>query len=122
MLYHVLDACVDEYLPAIEHLDDAIDDAQTEVFRRPTPGTLQRIFRVKRSTLKLHRVLIPEREVLNRLARDEYAPVLAEHRVYFRDVYDHVVRVHDIMETQRDLISGRSTPTCRPSRTGRTTL
>jgi magnesium transporter len=50
--------------------------------------------------------LIPEREVLNHLARDEYAPVLAEHRVYFRDVYDHVVRVHDIMETQRDLISG----------------
>ncbi|MBV8611536.1 MAG: magnesium/cobalt transporter CorA [Singulisphaera sp.] len=105
-LYHVLDACVDEYLPAIEHLDDAVDNAQTEVFRRPTPGILQRIFRVKRATLKLHRVLIHEREVLNRLARDEYAPVLAEHRVYFRDVYDHVVRVHDIMETQRDLISG----------------
>jgi magnesium transporter len=106
VLYHLLDLCVAEYLPAIEHLDDAIDDAQDEVFGRPTPRTLQAIFRVKRSTLRLHRVLSPQREVLNRLARDEYKPIRREHRVYFRDVYDQLVRIHDITESLRDLISG----------------
>jgi magnesium transporter len=44
--------------------------------------------------------------VLNRLARDPYQPVQAKHRVYFRDLYDHVVRIHDISESLRDLISG----------------
>jgi magnesium transporter len=97
---------VAEYLPAIEHLDEAIDFAQDEVFGRPTPRTLQAIFRVKRSALRLHRILAPEREVLNRLARDDYEPIQAEHRVYFRDVYDHIVRIHDIAESLRDLISG----------------
>ena len=97
---------VAEYLPAIEHLDDAIDDAQDEVFDGPTPQTLQKIFRVKRSALRLHRIVDPEREVLNRLARDAYDPIDDEHRVYFRDVYDHLVRIHDITESLRDLISG----------------
>jgi magnesium transporter len=106
VLYHLLDMCVAEYLPAIEHLDEAIDDAQDEVFNYPTPRTLQAIFRVKRSALRLNRVLAPLREVLNRLARDEYDPIRPEDRVYFRDVYDHIVRIHDITESLRDLISG----------------
>lgn len=106
LLYHLLDLAVAEYLPAIEHLDEAIDDAQEEVFRNPTPGTLQTIFRVKRSAIRLHRILAPEREVMNRLARDAYDPIDEEHRVYFRDVYDHIVRVLDLTESLRDLISG----------------
>ena len=106
LLYHFLDLAVAQFFPAIEHLDVAIDAAQEEVFGRPTPRTLQAIFRVKRSALKLHRVISPEREVLNRLARDAYKPITPEHRVYFRDVYDHIVRVHDLNESLRDLISG----------------
>ncbi len=100
------DLAVADYLPVLEHLDDVIDDAQDEVFRRPTPRTLQAIFRVKRSALQLHRILMPEREVLNRLARDSYDPIDEEHRVYFRDVYDHTVRILDLAESLRDLISG----------------
>ncbi len=106
LLYRLLDEVVAEFLPAIEHLDDAIDDAQDEVFQVPTPLTLKRIFHVKRCALRLHRIVIPMREVLNRLARDPYGQVSDEHRVYFRDVYDHLVRIHDIVESLRDLISG----------------
>ena len=95
LLYHFLDLAVADFLPAIEHLDDAIDCAQDEVFRRPTQRTLKSIFRVKRAALRLHRMLAPEREVLNRLARDAYEPIHEKHRVYFRDVYDHLVRIHD---------------------------
>jgi magnesium transporter len=106
ILYHLLDLLVAAYLPAIEHLDEAIDDAQDEVFGHPTPRTLQTIFQVKRSALRLNRILAPEREVLNRLARDDYEPIPHDHRIYFRDIYDHLVRVHDITESLRDLIGG----------------
>ncbi len=106
LLYHLLDLGTEEYLSAIEHLDEAIDSAQEEVFAAPTQETLQRIFRVKRSAVKVHRVIGPQREVLNRLARDAYAQIDAPDRVYFRDVYDHLVRLHDISETVRDLVSG----------------
>lgn len=106
LLYHLLDLGVADFLPVIERLDDAIDAAQDEVFNDPDPGTLQDIFRIKRAALRLHRTLIPLREVLNRLARDEHAQIDALDRVYFRDVYDQLVRLHDISETLRDLISG----------------
>ncbi|MFO0910334.1 MAG: magnesium/cobalt transporter CorA [Isosphaeraceae bacterium] len=106
LLYRFLDMAVAEFLPAIEHLDEAIDEAQEEVFSRPTRETIKKIFHVKRAALRLHRILSPEREVLNRLARDAFDPIAEDHRVYFRDVYDHIVRVHDLTETLRDLISG----------------
>jgi magnesium transporter len=106
LLYRILDEVVDEFLPAIEHLDTVIDDAQDEIFRNPTPRTLRTIFRVKSNALHLHRVVIPMREVMNRLARDPYVQILADQRIYFRDVYDHLVRIHDIIESLRDLIAG----------------
>lgn len=106
LLYLLLDAGVAGYLPAFEHLDETIDAAQDEVLSAPTPRTLHRILQVKRSALRLHRVLIPQREVLNRLARDEFPQIDRKDRVYFRDVYDHLVRLHDISETLRDLVSG----------------
>ena len=106
LLHHLLDEVVAEFLPAIEHLDDAINAAQDEVFDHATPATLRRIFHIKSCALRLNRVVIPMREVLNRLARDPYSQIVPEHRVYFRDVYDHLVRVHDIVESLRDLIGG----------------
>ena len=106
ILHHILDDVVDHFLPTIEHLDAAIDAAQDEVFDHATSATLRRIFHIKECALKLHRIVTPMREVLNRLARDPYPQVQAEDRVYFRDVYDHLVRVHDIVETLRDLIAG----------------
>ena len=105
LLYHLIDRGVAEYLPAIEHLDEAIDTAQDEVFDFPTRQTLQNIFRVKRSALRLNRILAPQRELLNKLARDPFDQVNAGNRIYFRDVYDHMVRVHDITESLRDLIT-----------------
>jgi magnesium transporter len=106
VLYNVLDLGVDEYLEAIQHLDDAIDAAQDEVFRNPTRATLQGIFRIKRAATKLQRVIAPLREVANRLARDVYTQIDAPDRVYFRDIYDHLVRLHAITEGLRDLIAG----------------
>ncbi len=105
LLYRILDDLVSTYMPVVETLDDQIDLAETEVFDRPTPKTLEKIFALKRVVLQLRRIIGPQREVLNRLARDDYAVIDAQERVYFRDVYDHLVRLQDISESIRDLLS-----------------
>ena len=102
LLVRFLERAVDQSLETIEHLDDRVDTVQNQVIADPRPKTLERIFRLKRSAVRLQKIFSPQREVLNRLARDPYKPIRAEHRVYFRDVYDHVVRIHDISESLRD--------------------
>jgi magnesium transporter len=106
LLYHLLDLGVAGFMPAFEALDEAIDRVQDEVLEGPHGGNLQRIIRIKHASMLLHRAILPQREVLNRLARDEHAVIDRKDRVYFRDVYDHLVRLHDISETLRDLIAG----------------
>jgi magnesium transporter len=106
LLYRFLELAIDQSLEAIEELDDRVDAVQNDVLASANPKTLHRIFRIKRSAIRLHKTLGPQREVLNRLARDPFAPVQAKHRVYFRDLYDHAVRIHDISESLRDLIAG----------------
>lgn len=106
LLYRFLELGIDQSLNAIQDLDDSVDSLQNEVIERPSPRVLHSIFQIKRSAIRLHKILAPQREVLNRLARDPFQPIQPRHRVYFRDLYDHVVRIHDISEGLRDLISG----------------
>ncbi len=106
LLFRLLELAVDQSLEVIEHLDERVDQIQNKVIENPRPEIVRTIFRIKRSAIRLHKSLGPQREVLNRLARDSYPPVRAENRVYFRDLYDHVVRIHDISESLRDLIAG----------------
>jgi magnesium transporter len=106
LLFRLLERAVDQSLAVIEQIDDRVDVLQNAVIENPTPNVLRMIFRLKRSAIKLHKTLAPQREVLNRLSRDPYQPIREEHRVYFRDLYDHVVRIHDISESVRDLIAG----------------
>jgi magnesium transporter len=93
-------------MPVVEEIDEAVDRCEDEVFGKATPEILAQIFTLKRAVLHLRRIIGPQREVLNRLARDDYAVIDAKARVYFRDVYDHLVRLHDITESIRDLVSG----------------
>jgi magnesium transporter len=106
LLFRFLDRAVDQSLLVIEHLDDRVDAIQNQVIEDPRSKTLHTIVRVKRAAIRLHKTFGPQREVLSRLARDPYQPIQPQHRVYFRDVYDHVVRMHDISESLRDLIAG----------------
>jgi magnesium transporter len=106
LLFRFLELAIDQSLEAIEDLDEQVDEIQNAVIDNATPKNLKKIFRIKRSAIQLHKILSPQREVLNRLARDPYKPIQPKHRVYFRDLYDHVVRIHDISESLRDLVSG----------------
>jgi magnesium transporter len=106
LLYRIADEVVASYMPVVEQLDEAIDQAEDEVFDQPTTGTLELIFDLKRSALHLRRIIGPQREVMNKLARDDYRVIDLKARVYFRDVYDHLVRLYDISESIRDLVGG----------------
>jgi magnesium transporter len=106
LLYRLSDELVADYMPVVEGIDEAIDQIEDQVFDNPTPSMLEQIFTLKRGLLRLRRIIAPQREVLNKLARGDYAVIDAEGRVFFRDVYDHLVRLYDISEGLRDLVGG----------------
>jgi magnesium transporter len=106
LLYLVADELVADYMPVVEGMDEAIDRIEDEIFDNPGPSLLAQIFTFKRALLRLRRILTPQRETLNKLARGDYGVIDPEARVFFRDVYDHLVRLHDITEGLRDLMGG----------------
>jgi magnesium transporter len=106
VLYEITDGLVVDYMQAVEAIDEEIERVEDIIFDNASTKIVQRIFTLKRTTLHLRRVLSPLREVLNKLARDDYDVIDARDRVYFRDVYDHLVRLHDISESLRDLVGG----------------
>ena len=106
LLYKIADYLVAEYMPVVEKIDDAIDKIEDQVFSRPEPRTLEKLFALKRILLAMRRIILPQREVLNKLARDDYKVIDPRDRVFFRDIYDHLVRLHDLNESLRDLVGG----------------
>jgi magnesium transporter len=106
LLYNIFDMLASDLMPVVDQLDDAIDQLEDEVFNSSGRIVLTKLFAIKRAILHLRRIIIPQREVMNRLARDTYAVIDSTERIYFRDVYDHFVRLADINDTLRDLISG----------------
>ena len=106
LLYRIIDYLVAGFMPIVENLDDEIDEIEDQVFNKPTTETLEHIFSLKRSLLAMRRVITPQREVLNKLARDDYQIIDAHDRVFFRDIYDHLVRLQDLNESMRDMLSG----------------
>jgi magnesium transporter len=105
-LYKITDYLVADYMPVVENIDDAIDQLEDQIFDRPSPHTLEKLFALKRVLLAMRRILLPQREVLNKLARDDYKVIDPKDRVFFRDIYDHLVRLHDLNENLRDLVGG----------------
>ena len=105
LLYLILDTTVDLYFPAIDHYDDSIDALEDKVIAQPEPDTLQQVFGIKRELIDLRRVLVGTRDATLHLQRDPNSIVNAEQQPYVRDIYDHVVRLLDSVETQRDLVN-----------------
>lgn len=106
LLYKICDEIAASYLPVVEEIDSQIDALEDHIFGGDEENILNNIFRLKRSALKMRRVLAPQREVFNRLARDEYQVIRRQSRIYFRDIYDQLVLLHEIIENIRDLASG----------------
>ncbi|HOT90072.1 MAG TPA: magnesium/cobalt transporter CorA [Anaerolineae bacterium] len=106
LLYKLADELAADYMPVVEDIDVTIDEIEDQVFGNPAPGVLEQIFGLKRALLTLRRIIGPQREVLNKLGRGDYAVIPPDYSVFFRDVYDHLVRLYDISESLRDLVGG----------------
>lgn len=106
VLHSIIDVVVDRYLPTLDHIGDTIDKVEDELLVSPNVALLSTIFELKRGLLQFRRAVSSQRELLNMLIRDDTAFVHEDMRVYFRDVYDHVVRAMDLVETYRDLLTG----------------
>lgn len=106
LLYRIVDSLVMSYMPIIDQIDAQVDQIEDQVFDRPRPDTLEHIFALKRLLLTMRRILLPQREVLNKLSRDDYRVIDPKDRIFFRDIYDHLVRLHDLNENLRDLVGG----------------
>lgn len=106
LVYLMADELVADSMAVYDRIDDAYDVIESEIFDKPRSKTLEQILQLKRAVLKLRRTLAPQREVLNKLARDEFDVIDARDRIFFRDVYDHLVRLFDINESMRDQIGG----------------
>jgi magnesium transporter len=92
----------------LDDFDDRIDKLEDDIFtlRRPNNQILSEIMDLKRSVLRLRRISGKQMDILHRMSRGEFALIPEEMRPFYRDVYDHLVRVVDLAENYRDLISG----------------
>jgi magnesium transporter len=104
VMHAIMDSAIDAYFPLLDQIDHFIDDVEGRVFQQFDQTALEDIFKVKRLVLSLRRHLSPQREVFNVLS-NRPTPLLApDSQVYFRDIYDHNLRINESLETYRDLL------------------
>lgn len=108
LAHQILDRVVDYYSPVLDDFDHRIDQLEAEIFatKRPNNQILSDIMDLKRSVLRLRRISVKQMDVVLRMSRGEFSMIPEEMRPFYRDIHDHLVRVVDLAENYRDLISG----------------
>lgn len=106
-LFHIIiDDIVDNYTPILDRLDEVIDGMEDEVFHQATQRTMARILHLKKDIVTVRRIAFYQREMLNRLSRGEFTLITRDEMIYYRNVYDHLVRMADLADSYRDTVSG----------------
>jgi magnesium transporter len=105
LLHAVTDALVDSYFPVLDQLDEVFDKLENKVIAHPTQAVQRRLFKLKRGLAQLRHVISPQIEQFNRLGGRIFHIVSDEASLYFRDVHDHLVRIFEVIDSYRDLMS-----------------
>ena len=106
LLWALVDSIVDGYFPVFDALGDEIDEVEDLSISQTVPSTLQRIFRLKRELLQIRHYVAPSREVVAQLTSREFDLIREPNVFYFRDVYDHLIRLNDELDSFRELVAG----------------
>jgi magnesium transporter len=108
LIFEILDTVLSTYVPVLGRVDDAIDEIEQDVIERPREQALQRIFSLKRDLIEMRRVVTPMRDFFVRDAEEiTHLPGMErDDSIYFRDLYDSLVRTSDLIDSYRDLLSG----------------
>jgi magnesium transporter len=107
VVYLVINALVDSFFPVLSDLDDRIDKLEDEILQKPTEAQLGELFDMKRSLMEMRRIVAPERDMMASI-NDGVADIPGmtdEASRYFRDLYDHLIRLADLIDNYRDLLS-----------------
>lgn len=104
VLYHILDESIDQLFVITDKLEEKINFLEEESMNNPVQITLNNIMKVKKSVIKLRRVVSPLREVLNTLLRHDDI-ITEKHRLYFSDIYDHILRIYDLIESDHEMVT-----------------
>jgi magnesium transporter len=106
VLYALMDFIVDQYFPIVDVLEDELEALEADIFGEAlSRDTTQRIYQLKRRLLDVKRAVSPLVDVCNRLMRFDLALIPEDTRPYFRDVYDHVIRINEMVDIQRELLT-----------------
>jgi magnesium transporter len=107
-LYVVVDSLIDSFFPVLATLDDRIDDIEDAILKDPTEEQLGELFNMKRTLVALRKVVTPQRDLFaSLLAGATTLPgMTTEDERYFRDLYDHLIRISDLVDSYRDLLTG----------------
>jgi magnesium transporter len=108
LLYRILDTLVDSFFPLLGDMDEEIDELESALLAHPDERQLQRLFALKRQLVAMRKVITPQRDLFaNSVDRIAELPGLQlDERDYFRDIYDHLIRISDLIDSYRDLLSG----------------
>ncbi|PKN79649.1 MAG: hypothetical protein CVU47_10240 [Chloroflexi bacterium HGW-Chloroflexi-9] len=102
LAYTIIDALVDSVLPVVERMDEVAETIEERALANPSPDLLEHILRLKRASAMVGRVIVPQRDLLARIARGDHPPLDGAHGAYFRDVTDHLDRIEDLAQALRD--------------------
>ena len=105
LAYLLIDAIVDDYMPLLDVVSERMDDLEDSIFGEFQAQAIEEIFSLKKKLLFLRRSITPLRDVFNTLLRREQPIFARETHVYFQDVFDHLIRVADTIDTLRDMLS-----------------
>ena len=108
LLYRIVDGLVDSFFPILADFDDRIDDLEDAIFRKADDQQLQEIFQMKRLLVGIRKAITPQRDTFARVMGGiaDLPGLDAEDERYFRDIYDHLIRISDLVDSYRDLLTG----------------
>lgn len=106
VLYAVMDFIVDRYFPVVHELELELESIETKIFKaKPSRETTEQIYDLKRELLEIKRAVSPLVDICNRLMRFDIKCISEDTRPYFRDIYDHVVRINEMVDNTRELLN-----------------
>ena len=105
VLHALIDAEVDNYFPLLDIIEDKLESFEDTIIQDPSPAILKELFIIKKHLLTIRKSASPQREVVSILAKRDYPFISREAEIYFRDIYDHLIRISDMSDNFRDLVS-----------------
>ena len=106
LLYEIVDLMVDAHFPLLEKIEECVDDLQDKIFLNAHPAHLDELLHLKRNVNVMRRQSLPQRELLNLMSRGDSPFIQKQHLIYFRDLYDHMFRISETIDSERDMMAG----------------